>query len=142
MLSVEWVEMVRPCTDQHVLLWAEDQLPAGGGHLLFTLLLVTGSVVPTGPTLRHEEGPGDQDPEVVQDFRGVDQFQMAGGKPVTQHLGPREEGWAWCIPSQSSGWGSGKGIHDLKDPQARGRSKSFGWCRVTSYSPHSRDFPG
>lgn len=52
---------------------------------------MTGSVVPPGPTLRNEEGLGDQDPEVVQDFRGVDQFQMAGGRPVTQHLGPWEE---------------------------------------------------
>lgn len=45
-----------------------------------------GSVVPAGPTLRNGEGPGDPGPEVVQDFRGVDQFQMADGKPVTQHL--------------------------------------------------------
>lgn len=56
------------------------------------MTVVTGAVVPAGPILRDEEGPEGQDPEVVQDFRGVDQFQVAGDKPVTQHLGSRVEG--------------------------------------------------
>lgn len=34
----------------------------------------------------------------MQDFRCVDQFQMAGGKPVTQHLGPQEEGVGMVHP--------------------------------------------
>lgn len=77
-------ETLHPCTDQHVVLWMDHQPLACGGHPFFTLM--RGFVVPAGPTLRNEEGPGDPGLEVVQDFSGVGQFQMAGGKPVTQHL--------------------------------------------------------
>lgn len=76
-------EALRPCTDQHVLLRVDYQLLGRGGHLLLTLM--RGSVVPVGPTLRNQEGPGDLGPEVVQDFRGVGQLQMADGEPFTQY---------------------------------------------------------
>lgn len=74
-------ETLHPCTDQHVVLRTDHQPLACGGRPFFTLM--RGSAVPAGPTLRNEEGPGDPGLEVIQDFSGVGQFQMAGGNPVT-----------------------------------------------------------
>lgn len=89
-------ETLHPCTDQQVLLWADHQLLACGGCLLITVM--RGSLVPDSPTLRNGEGPGDPGPEVVQDFRGVGQFQMADGKPVTQYLEATEmAGLGVCV---------------------------------------------
>lgn len=116
-------ETLHPCTDQHVLLWADHQLLACGGCLL--VILMRGSVVPDGPTLRNREGPGDPGPEVVQDFRGVDQFQMADGKPVTQHLEATEVRGRGCVCGRHGishdislptpeAHDSGKGTRDLK----------------------------
>lgn len=94
-------EALRPCTDQHVLLRADYQLLGRGGHLLFTLM--RGSVVPVGPTLRNQEGPGDLGLEVVQDFRGVGQLQMADGEPVTQHLEATEVvGLGGCVAQHTT----------------------------------------
>lgn len=94
-------EALRPCTDQHVLLRVDYQLLGRGGHLLLTLM--RGSVVPVGPTLRNQEGPGDLGPEVVQDFRGVGQLQMADGEPFTQHLEATEvAGLGVCVAQHTT----------------------------------------
>lgn len=117
-------EALHPCTDQHVLLRVDFQLLGRGGHLLLTLM--RGSVVPVGPTLRNQEGPGDLGPEVVQDFRGIGQLQMADGEPFTQHLEATEvAGLGVCVAGMAyhvaylslptpEALDSGRGTQDLK----------------------------
>lgn len=72
-------------TNQHVFLRVQYQLPAHGGHLLFTFLLLVRarSVAPANCSLRNQEGPGDQQLEVLWDFCGVDQLQLLGGQLLT-----------------------------------------------------------
>lgn len=117
-------ETLHPCTDQHAVLWADPQLLACGSYPFF--MLMRGSGGAAGPTSRNEEGPGDLGTEVVQDFRGVDQFQMAGGKPVTQHLEATEvAGLGVCVAGMAyhvaylslptpEALDSGRGTQDLK----------------------------
>lgn len=117
-------ETLHPCTDQHAVLWADPQLLACGSYPFF--MLMRGSGGAAGPTSRNEEGPGDLGTEVVQDFRGVDQFQMAGGKPVTQHLEATEVvGLGVCVAGTAyhvaylslptpEALDSGRGTQDLK----------------------------
>lgn len=79
-----------PSTDQHVLLWTEHQLLVPCGQLLPLLppARARSSVAAAATSvLRNREGPGDQEPEVVWDVRGVGQLQVVGGHQLAQHLG-------------------------------------------------------
>lgn len=90
----------RTCTDQHVLLWAEHQLPAPCSGLLAVLPpagawsagAARSAGAAAGSILRNGEGPGDQEPEGERGFRGVGQLQVAGGHQLTQHLGGHRGG--------------------------------------------------
>lgn len=45
--------------------------------------------------LRNGEGPRDQEPEIVWDFRGVGQLQVVGSHQFTQHLGDHRGKGGW-----------------------------------------------
>lgn len=62
--------------------------------------------------LRNGEGPRDQEPEIVWDFRGVGQLQVVGSHQFTQHLGDHRGKGGWgCIPfPQAHGFGVGVGV--------------------------------
>ena len=92
-------------TDQHVLLWVEHQLLAPRCHLFLTLPLpAEGPVAAARALLRNGEGLGDQEPEVVRDFRGVGQLQVAGGHQLTQHLAAAGRGHSDCEALPPEGW--------------------------------------
>lgn len=75
---------------------------------------------------RNGEGPGDQEPEVVRDVRGVGQLQVVGGHQLTQHLGGHRVGWA-ASPRASGPWlwggGGGGGAGPQKGLQGHMRSR-------------------